>query len=185
MVLSIWWTVTLPVVDTTYRCYTKLPHCTRFGQYCTVGNFRGRKLLQISQFCGYLWKFSPQNFGRCFLWCGKSEQAAKVLSTKIIFFSNLHKFSPSKVSLYTVPCFISCAILPYTWYLHCSLWRQFSTIIFTSVALSGELDYTYYVRSPAPLFLEQHLHAPPRVGSCIVCYGDCVRQLLVLLCLES
>ena len=129
--------------------------------------------------------FLHKIWGCCFFWCGKSEQATKVFSTKIIFFTNSHKFSPSKVFLYTVPCLISCAILPYTWYLHCSLWRLFSTIIFTTVALSGELDYTYYVQSPAPLFLEQHLHALSSLGSCIVHYGDCVRQLLVLLCLEN
>ena len=31
-----------------------------------MGNFWGRKLLQISRFCGYLWKFSPRNLG---VWC--------------------------------------------------------------------------------------------------------------------
>ena len=83
-----------------------MTHCTRFGQNCIVGNFRGRKLLQISQFCE---SFLCKIWGRCFFWCGKSEQATKVFSTKIIFFTNSHKFSPSKVSLYTVPCLITCA----------------------------------------------------------------------------
>ena len=32
-------------------------------RYRIVGNFRGRKLLQISWFCGYLRKFSPQILG--------------------------------------------------------------------------------------------------------------------------
>ena len=35
-------------------------------------------------------------------WCGKSEQSMKVFSTKIVFFTNSRKFSPLKVSRYTV-----------------------------------------------------------------------------------
>ena len=30
---------------------------------CIAGNVWGRKLSQISQLCGYLWKFSPRNLG--------------------------------------------------------------------------------------------------------------------------
>ena len=33
-------------------------------------------------------KFSPQNLGCGILWHGKSEQSAKVFSTKIVFFNN-------------------------------------------------------------------------------------------------
>ena len=34
-------------------------HCTALSlHYCRAGNFRGRKLLQILRFCGYLQKFS-------------------------------------------------------------------------------------------------------------------------------
>ena len=63
-----------------------------------------RKLSQISAVCGYsrYAKVSPQNLGHGILWCGKSEQSAKVFSTKIIFFTNLRKFSPSKVFRYAV-----------------------------------------------------------------------------------
>ena len=46
-------------------------------------------------------------FGGVALWCCKSKQSAKVFSMKIIFFTNLRKFSLSKVSRYTVqvsPC---------------------------------------------------------------------------------
>ena len=35
-------------------------------------------------------------------WCSKSEQSAKVFSAKIVFFTNSRKFSPLKVSRYTV-----------------------------------------------------------------------------------
>lgn len=31
--------------------------------YCIVGNFRERRLSQISRFCGYLQKFSLRNLG--------------------------------------------------------------------------------------------------------------------------
>ena len=50
--------------------------------YCIAGNFRGRKTYANFE---VLWLF------------------AKVFSTKIVFFINLRKFSPSKVSRYTVP----------------------------------------------------------------------------------
>ena len=51
---------------------------------------------------GYTCKFSPQNLGRGVLWCDKSEQSPKVFSMKMSFFTNLRKFSPSRVSRYTV-----------------------------------------------------------------------------------
>ena len=82
-------------VDTFVLCFV-------YKQYRIVGNFRGRKLLKISRFCGYTRMFSPQNLGRDILWHGKSEQFAKFFSAKIIFFTNPRKFSPSKVSRYTV-----------------------------------------------------------------------------------
>ena len=72
--------------------------------YLIVGNFQERKLSRISWFCGYSWKFSPQNLGAWHLWRCKSEQSANVFSTKIMFFTNLQKFSPSKVSRYMVLC---------------------------------------------------------------------------------
>ena len=76
----------------------------RFQQECyhTAENFRGRKLLRISRFCGYTQKFSPRNLGRGIVWHSKSDQSTKVFSTKNVFFTNSRKFSPSKVSRYTV-----------------------------------------------------------------------------------
>ena len=47
--------------------------------------------------------FSLQNLGAYGIhWRDKSEQSAKVLSTKIVFYTNSRKFSPLKVSRYTV-----------------------------------------------------------------------------------
>ena len=62
-----------------------------------VGNFQGRKLLQISQFCGYLWKFSLQNLGAWhpLVW-QKSVICRSFLHENRIF----HQFT--KVSCYTV-----------------------------------------------------------------------------------
>ena len=65
-------------------------------------NFRGRKLLQISRFCGYLESFPHEIWGRGVMWRATSEQPAKVFSAKIAFFTNLWKFSPSKFSHHTV-----------------------------------------------------------------------------------
>ena len=62
------------------------------------GNFRGRKLLWISQFCGYSWKFSLRNLASF----GTAKATTKLLLVKIIFFNNSWKFSPSKVSRYMV-----------------------------------------------------------------------------------
>ena len=46
--------------------------------------------------------FIRKIWGRGVLWHSKSEQSVKVLSMKIVFFTNSHKFSPSSVSCYTV-----------------------------------------------------------------------------------
>ena len=62
--------------------------------YRIAENFRGRKLSRISWFCGY-----TRNLGCSVLWRGKSKQSAKVFTAKI---TNSRKFSPSKVSRYTV-----------------------------------------------------------------------------------
>ena len=69
-----------------------------FQVWCIAGNFRGRKLLWISQFCGYSWKFSLRNLASF----GTAKATTKLLSVKIIFFNNSRKFSPSKVSRYMV-----------------------------------------------------------------------------------
>ena len=66
--------------------------------YHIARNFRGRKLSRILQFCGY----SCEIWGRGVLWCSKTKQSTKVFSAKIIYFTNSRKFSPLKVSRYTV-----------------------------------------------------------------------------------
>ena len=67
--------------------------------YRIAENFWGIKLPQL---CGYTRKFSLRNLGGGILLHSKSEQSTKVFSSKIIFFTNLWKFSLSKVSCYTV-----------------------------------------------------------------------------------
>ena len=57
---------------------------------------------RILRFCCYSRKFSLRNLGAWHPWHGTSEQSAKVFSTKIVFFTNSRKFSPSKVSRCTV-----------------------------------------------------------------------------------
>ena len=66
--------------------------------------FRGRKVLQISQFCSYTFmKVFSAKFGAWHLLTQQSEKSAKVFSTKIVFSTNLQKFFfPSKVFHYTV-----------------------------------------------------------------------------------
>ena len=58
------------------------------------------KLSRISRFCGYTQKFSPRNLGRGVLWRCKSEQSAKVFSTKIKFSSIRESFSLESFPLY-------------------------------------------------------------------------------------
>ena len=66
------------------------------------GKLSTEKTFANLRFCGYLRKFSLQNLEVWHLWCCKSEQSVKVFFAKIIFFTNLRKFSPSKVSCYMV-----------------------------------------------------------------------------------
>lgn len=69
--------------------------------YCMARNFWGRKLFRISRFCGYLRTFSLQNFGA---WCLLAAPVRKVFYVKI---TNSRKFSPVKVSCYTI-CSVNC-----------------------------------------------------------------------------
>ena len=71
-------------------------------QYCIVGNFQGRKLLRISRFVAIHESFLREILERGVLWRSKSEQSVKVFSTKIVFFTNSRKYSPSKLSRYMV-----------------------------------------------------------------------------------
>ena len=57
-------------------------------------------------FCGFMAKresFLSEIWGRGVFWHGKSKQSAKVFSTKMVLFTNLREYSPSKVSRYTIP----------------------------------------------------------------------------------
>ena len=72
--------------------------------YCIAGKFQGRRLLWISQFCGYPRKFSLQNLGAC---CPLARHEGSICKSflcknRFFFFANSLKFSPSKVSNYTV-----------------------------------------------------------------------------------
>ena len=67
-----------------------------------AGNYRRRKLSQILQFCSYSQKFSPQNLAAWHSLVGKKRAICKSFYAKIVFFTNLQKFSPSKFSRYTV-----------------------------------------------------------------------------------
>ena len=64
--------------------------------YRIAENFQGRKLSRILWFCGCMRTFSPRNLGRGFLWRGRSEQCAKVLSAKIVFSPIRESFLPRK-----------------------------------------------------------------------------------------
>lgn len=59
------------------------------------------KTFRISRFCGYLRKFSLQNLGA---WCLLAAPVRKVFYVKI---TNSRKFSPVKVSCYTI-CSVNC-----------------------------------------------------------------------------
>ena len=79
----------------TFATFQALHH-----SYSIAGNFRGRKLLQ---FCGYSWKFFCEIGRHSVLRCSKSEQSAKVFSTKI---ANSRKFFLQSFPLYGI---ISCS----------------------------------------------------------------------------
>ena len=69
--------------------------------YCTARNFWGRKLSQILRFCGYSQKFSLRNYLGCGIlrWHNWQHQQAiheKFSPQKILFSTNLRKFSPRK-----------------------------------------------------------------------------------------
>ena len=91
-----------------------LPECTSFPStfsavtgrpYHIAEFFRGSKLSRISQFCGYSRNFSLRNLGAWYpLARQKRAICAEVFSAKIVLFTNSRKFSPSKVSRYTLIC---------------------------------------------------------------------------------
>ena len=78
-------------------------HDTLHGfAYSTARNFWGRKLSQISRFCGYSWKFSLRHLGRGVLWRSKSKQSAKhFFHENRIFYQFTKVFSLESFLLYT------------------------------------------------------------------------------------
>ena len=59
--------------------------------YSIVGNFQGRKLWQISQFCGYSRKFSPQNLG---MWRPLAQQKQAICELSFLHKNRIfHKFT--------------------------------------------------------------------------------------------
>ena len=67
-------------------------------RYRVAENFHGRKLLQISWFCGY--EIFSEIWGHG-IFCGTSEQSTKVFSAKILFPSICECFLPRKFPLYS------------------------------------------------------------------------------------
>ena len=84
-------------------------HCSCTSQhYRIAGKFQGRKLLQISWFC----VFAKVFFANLGVWCLLARQKRAIHESflrEIGFFTDLRKFSFSKVFHYTVctRCFIS------------------------------------------------------------------------------
>ena len=64
--------------------------------------FEGENLCEFRSFVAVCESFLRKIWGHGVLWCGTNEQSAKIFSAKIIFFTNSQKFSPLKVSHYTV-----------------------------------------------------------------------------------
>ena len=63
---------------------------------------KGENFCEFRCFVAICKSFLCENWGCRILWHGKSEQSVKVLSLKIIFFTNSRKFFPSKLSCYMV-----------------------------------------------------------------------------------
>ena len=70
--------------------------------YRIAGNFRGRKPSRISRFCGCSRKFSLQNLGVWQLLARHKQAISESFLHENHIFTNSRKFSPSKVSHYTV-----------------------------------------------------------------------------------
>ena len=70
--------------------------------YRIAGNYWGRKISQILWFCGYTQKFPPAKFGAWHPLAWQKWAIHESFLCEIIFFTNSRKFSPSKVSCYTV-----------------------------------------------------------------------------------
>ena len=89
----------------------QIPYSGKLSRKKTFANF------------AVLWLFAKVfswSLGAWRLWRGTSEQSVKVFSAKIVFFANSRKFSPSKVSRYTVGVDWLCSKSTYYAMLHCS-----------------------------------------------------------------
>ena len=64
--------------------------------------FEGENSCEFCSFMAIYESFLHKVWGHGILWNGKSKQSAKVFSVKIVLFTNSQKFSPLKVSRYTV-----------------------------------------------------------------------------------
>ena len=116
-------------------------------QYHIAGNFRGRKLLQILRFCGYLWKFSPRNLGAGRPLVRHKRTIHENFFVKIVFFTNSWKFSPSKVSCYTVSCVAcTCWEMPASLY-HPGEWKNRIQVTQCSFWLANSV---YYIDNKSP-----------------------------------
>ena len=131
-----------------------------FSVYRIAENFRGRKLLRISWFCGYTRKFSPQNLGHGIRWRCKSEQSAKVFSTKILFPPIRKSFLPRKFPAiwYVIPycntlaeshpCIATCVL---------AHWNQKSELNITSWCTYWLIKVAYIVIADLRISIGSHL----------------------------
>ena len=63
---------------------------------------RDKNFHEFHSFVAICESFLCEFLGYAILWRSKSEQSVKVFSTNIVFSTKLQKFSPSKVSHYTL-----------------------------------------------------------------------------------
>ena len=80
-----------------------MKECTEVNLHTTQWEtFEGEN---FHNFCGFVAiheSFLYEIWGRGVLWRGKTEQSTKVFLAKVVYFTNLRKFTPLKVSRYTV-----------------------------------------------------------------------------------
>ena len=101
--------------------------------YCIAGKFQGRRLLWISQFCGYPQKFSLRNLGTCcpLAWHEGSICKSFLHKNRFFFFCQFTKvFSLKSFQLYGSSTCCSPVMCP-KHYLQLSLWTKFHVLITT------------------------------------------------------
>ena len=94
----------------------ELSHVRSIEQHCKLPYSRKRSRKKTFANFAVLWRFVKSFLreicGRGILWRGRSEQSTKVFAAKVVFFTNLRKFSPLKVFCYTVSELLA-------WYCEC------------------------------------------------------------------